>query len=154
MPSSSASGSADSIRSASGTWAIRSVAMPRACQTVGQDVSVTRPLLDPAGIEALRAALVAANYTGPGIADRLGNAAVQAIHRGDYRPALRATAGRDPLDTLIRLFVCGQTESESVVRAALPVEAVLLERDGGGVRAAVELEPYADWWVISDLSAT
>ena len=113
---------------------------------------VTRPLMDPAGIEELRAALVAADYTGTGIADRLGAAAVQAIQRGDYRPALRATADGDPLATLIRLFICGQSESESVAKAAVPVQAALFERDGDRVRAAVELEPYGDWWVISDLS--
>lgn len=114
---------------------------------------VTRPLMDPAGIEELRAALVAADYTGTGIANRLGAAAVQAIQRGDYRPALRATADRDPLATLIRLFICGQSESESVVKASVPVQAALFERDGDRVRAAVELEPYGDWWVISDPSA-
>lgn len=113
---------------------------------------MTRPLLDPAGIADLRAALEAANYTGPGIAERLGNAAVQAIQRGDYRPALRATGNGDPLDTLIRLFICGQSESESSVRAALPFQAALLHKQGDHVSAAVELEPYGDWWVISDLS--
>ncbi|GAA0902559.1 methyltransferase [Virgisporangium ochraceum] len=116
---------------------------------------MTRPLLDPDGIAALRGALEAAHYTGPGIAERLGNAAVQAIQRGDYRPALRATGSGDPLDTLIRLFICGQSESASVVEAALPLALPgFLERDGDGVRAAVELEPYGDWWVLSDLSTS
>src|SRR5262249_28524969 len=37
----------------------------------------------------------------------------------------------------------------------LPIAAAvpLLEAHGDGVRAAVELEPYGDWWVVADLSA-
>ncbi len=54
--------------------------------------------------------------------------------------------------------MCGQTESIDAAAAALtplPIEAAgtLLQRDGDGVRAAVELEPYGDWWVVADLSA-
>lgn len=113
---------------------------------------MTRPLLDPSAIAELRAALVAAKYTGPGIAARLGDTAVQAVQRGDYRSALRATAGGDPLDTLIRLFICGQSVSESAVRAAVPFQAALFQKRGDAVSAAVELEPYGDWWVVSDLS--
>ena len=119
---------------------------------------MTRPLLDPAGIDDLRAALLAAGYTSTGVADRLGPAAVQAIQRSDFRPALRATADGDPLATLIRLFICGQSEAESVVAAALPLAAraprgLDRRRRRRALRAAVELEPYGDWWVISDLSA-
>jgi Methyltransferase small domain len=117
---------------------------------------VTGPLLDNAGIEDLRASLLAAGYTSTGVAARLGQAAVRAIARGDYRPALRATADLDPLATLIRLFLCGQSEAESVVAAALPLtlsrRAGLINGDAESTRAAVELEPYGDWWIISDLS--
>jgi hypothetical protein len=131
-------------------------AMRPACQTVRQDGSVTQPLLDQAGIDFLRAALLAADYTSTGIATRLGSEAVRAIQRGDFRPALRATGDGDPLATLIRLFICGQGEAESVVAAALPLglarRAGIVNSDGGSVRAGVELEPYGDWWVLSDLS--
>jgi hypothetical protein len=115
-----------------------------------------QPLLDRAGIDDLRAALLAAGYSSKGVADRLGSAAVQAIKRGDFRQALRATGDGDPLATLIRLFICGQSEAESVVAAALPLtvarSAGIVIPDGQSLRAGMELEPYGDWWVLSDLS--
>ena len=124
-------------------------------------------LLDDSGIGRLRAALIAAGYTSAGIAARIGPAATAAVRRGDFRAALRSTVDRDPLATLIRLFICGKIEPVSSVEAALPVrplvEAGILVRgedgrDHGrgeqGIRAGVDLEPYGDsWWVVSDLSA-
>lgn len=113
-------------------------------------------LLDDSGIDHLRAALVSASYTSAGIAARLGAAATAALRQNDLRAALRVTEGEgDRLATLIRLFVCGQSESVEAVAAALPFEQVtaLLEADGDRVRAAVELEPYGDWWLLADLSA-
>jgi methylase of polypeptide subunit release factors len=118
---------------------------------------VTDALLDPADMDALRAALLAAGYTSDGIADRLGPTAVQAMQRGDFRAALHATAGGGPPATMVRLFICGRTEPAAAVEAALPLSAAglaaLVERHGDGYRAAVELEPYLDWWVVSDVSA-
>ena len=119
-------------------------------------INSVQPLLDQHGVDDLRAALAAAGYTSKGVADRLGHTAVQAIQRNDFRPALRATGDGDPLATLIRLFICGQAEAESVVAAALPLglarRAGIVISDGGSVRAGVELEPYGDWWVLCDLS--
>src|SRR2546423_2339744 len=114
-------------------------------------------LLDPAGIERVRDALRRAGYTGAGIAARIGPAATAAMRRNDFRPALRETIDRDPLGTLIRLFVCGQTEPAPAVAAALPLAdltgAGILTRTGEGVGAAVDLEPYGeDGWVVSDLA--
>ncbi|MEO3925810.1 methyltransferase [Micromonosporaceae bacterium B7E4] len=119
-------------------------------------------LLSPAGVDQLRTALTSAGYTSSGIADRLGPAATSGLARNDYRAALRVTEDRDPLATLIRLFVCAQTEPEAAVRAAfapLPLaEALaggLLERVGDGLRQGVDLEPYGDsWWVLSDVAAS
>jgi methylase of polypeptide subunit release factors len=61
---------------------------------------------------------------------------------------------------LIRLFVCGQTEPEQAVAAALAplpladaVEAGLVERSGGGLRAALEIEAYGGQWIVSDVDA-
>jgi methylase of polypeptide subunit release factors len=112
------------------------------------------PLLDAAGMARLREALRRASYTSAGIAERIGIQATAALRRNDFRAALRATEDRDPLATLIRLFVCGQTEPSDAVAAALPEEAApLLQRTPDGTRAAVDLEPYGtDWWVISDLA--
>ncbi|HLL67605.1 MAG TPA: methyltransferase [Micromonosporaceae bacterium] len=118
------------------------------------------PLLKPDGIARLREALTAADYTSAGIADRLGPAATETLRRNDFRAAIRRTSGGDPLDTLIRLFVCGQTEPVGAVERALApvsleqaVDAGLIELGAGGLRAGLELEPYGDWWVLADLSA-
>lgn len=119
-------------------------------------------LLSPAGVEQLRAALTGAGYTSSGIAERLGSAATSGLTRNDFRAALRATEERDPLATLIRLFVCGQTEPEAAVTAALAplplaeaLAAGLVERYGDGLRQGVDLEPYGDaWWVLSDVPAS
>jgi len=114
-----------------------------------------QPLFDASAVAELRDALRTAGYTSAGIANRLGPAATAAVQRNDFRAALRATSSGDALDTLIRLFVCGQTEPLDAVAEALPLAAAtaLLEADGEGARAAVELEPYGDWWVLADLSA-
>lgn len=117
-------------------------------------------LLEPADVDRLREALTTAGYTTTGIAERLGPRATGALGRNDHRAALRTTASGDPLDTLIRLYVCGQTEPAAAVAAALrplSTEAVLaaglVEPDGDGLRAGIDLEPYGDWWVLADLDA-
>ncbi|MFG2046382.1 methyltransferase [Micromonospora sp. NPDC048935] len=119
-------------------------------------------LLSPAGVDALRAALTRTGFTSRGVAERLGAQATAAVARNDFRAALRATEDGDPLGTLIRVFICDQTESEAAVAAALaPLgleEALaggLVERYGGGLRAGIDLEPYGDdWWVLADVSAS
>ncbi|MDG4767019.1 methyltransferase [Solwaraspora sp. WMMD406] len=118
-------------------------------------------LLDDAGVDRLRTALTAARFTSTGIAERLGPQATAAVARNDHRAALRRTADRDALATLIRLFVCAQSEPVEAVTdalAPLPVDdaltAGLVEPapDGSGLRQGVDLEPYGDsWWVISDV---
>jgi methylase of polypeptide subunit release factors len=118
-------------------------------------------LLSPAGVDQLRAALTSAGFTSNGIAGRLGAQATGAMARNDLRAALRATADRDPLNTLIRLFLCDQTEPEPAVATALAplplAEAIaggLVERHGDGLRQGLDLEPYGDeWWVLADLPA-
>jgi methylase of polypeptide subunit release factors len=125
----------------------------------------TQALLDINGIAQLRAALTAANYTAAGIAARIGPAATEAARRNDLRGALKATEERDPLATLIRLFVCGQTEpGEAVAEAlaplplasALAARLVVPDQPGGtGLRQGVDLEPYTDsWWIVADVAAT
>ncbi|MEO3742926.1 methyltransferase [Plantactinospora sp. B5E13] len=119
-------------------------------------------LLSPTGVDQLREALTSAGYTSGGIAGRLGAPATSALARNDFRAALRATEDRDRLGTLIRLFVCGQTEPKAAVRAALgplpladALAAGLVEPSGDGLRQGVDLEPYGDsWWVLSDVPAS
>ncbi|SCL22042.1 Methyltransferase small domain-containing protein [Micromonospora rhizosphaerae] len=119
-------------------------------------------LLSPAGVEALRTALTRAGFTSNGIAGRLGSQATGGVARNDFRAALRATEDRDPLATLIRVFICDQTEPDAAVAAALAPLTVeealaggLVERHGDGLRAGVDLEPYGDdWWVLADVPAS
>ncbi len=120
-------------------------------------------LLSPDGVARLRDALGAAGFTSAGIAERLGPAATAAVARNDFRAALRITEDRDPLNTLIRLFVCAQSEPVDAVAAALApldfadaFDAGLVEAaPGGGVRQGVDLEPYGDkWWVLSDVPSS
>ncbi|MEV4413920.1 class I SAM-dependent methyltransferase [Catellatospora sp. NPDC049609] len=117
-------------------------------------------LLETADIDRLRTALTGAGFTASGIAARLGPQASADAGRHDFRAALHVTGSGDPLDTLIRLFICGQTEPEAAVAAALhPLTlaaaraAGLVELADGGLTAGVDLEPYGDWWVLSDLPA-
>jgi len=126
------------------------------------------PLLPPDDLLRLRDALQAGDYTSTAIATRIGPDAVAAVRRGDLRGLLRATSPanpeeRDPLATLIRLFLAGQTEPAEAVGAALaplPLEAAvaagLVEAYGDGLHAGVDLDVYTghtgrDFWVLSDL---
>lgn len=121
--------------------------------------------LTPDGFDRLRDALLTAGYTTSGITERIGPEATAAAAKGDVRATLRATRDTDRLATLIRLFVCGQTEPMAAVAAALAplsldvaitaglVEPAQVEPGKDGFRAALELETYGDWWVVSDLSA-
>jgi methylase of polypeptide subunit release factors len=123
-------------------------------------MTAVTPLLAIDDIARLAEALTAANYTSAGIADRIGEPAVAAVRRNDFRALLRATTGGDGLATLIRLFLAGQTESASAVAGALAplplaaaVEAGLVEPYGDGIHAGLDLDVYGDWWVLSDLDA-
>jgi methylase of polypeptide subunit release factors len=118
------------------------------------------PLLDRDELSHLRDALAGADYTATGIAARIGPEAVEAVRRNDFRALLHATTDRDRLATLIRVFLAGQTEAEESVAAALAplplssaLAAGLVERYGDGVHAAMDLDVYGDWWVLSDLDA-
>lgn len=107
-------------------------------------------MIDDDEADRLADALKSAGYDAPGVLDLLGEEATGALARGERVPALRATTGGSPVETLTRLFLLGTTEPAAAVERALPVSA-LLERDGAGYRAAVDLRPYEDWWVVSDL---
>lgn len=135
------------------------------------------PCADPALRDALRADLIDAGYTVPGVEDVLGPLASAALHREEPLPALRATArcldgARTPASdvaALVRLFVLGAQVSRRAVDGALArlgadgaEQLGLVEAAGGGiddaVRAVVDLRPYqaadaagtVDWWLASD----
>ncbi|MEI2821244.1 MAG: methyltransferase [Marmoricola sp.] len=110
----------------------------------------------------LAEALDRAGYRYNGVAERLGATAHLALSRNETTPAMRATAGGDHLDTLMRLWLLQQPVPLEDAEAALPglvdrlcVEGVL-RRSVGEVAAAIDVRPYAtesvDLWVASDLT--
>jgi methylase of polypeptide subunit release factors len=126
--------------------------------------SGTAVLPDPAGAAALRDELQAADFTADGCLDLLGAVAYAALSRAETVPALRATRGGSPLDTLVRLFLLQQPVSRAQARAALKgLDAYeaggWVNADGDTVRATVDVRPYAgdggeDWWIVSDLGCS
>ncbi|MFJ9931053.1 methyltransferase [Streptomyces misionensis] len=109
----------------------------------------------------LRDALLAASFTADGLLDLLGAPAYAALARSETVPALRATRGDTPLETLVRLFLLQQPVARAWVAAVLPVEEAVeagwLTRVGGDeVAATVDVRPYGgpggeDWFIVSDL---
>ncbi|WP_439655016.1 DUF7059 domain-containing protein, partial [Streptomyces chryseus] len=120
----------------------------------------------PESSARLRDALLAADFTADGLLELLGAPAYAALARSETVPALRATRGDSPLETLVRLFLLQQAVPDDRVGAALPLDQCLadgwLVREdayGGGsagVRATVDVRPYGgeegqDWFIVSDL---
>ena len=110
----------------------------------------------------LRLAFEAAGYTTDGVGELLGPVALAALARHETVPALRRTDDRSPLATLVRLFLLQHVVDEVAAGQALPVvdgiALGVLERDGGDVRARLDVRPYGEaaagdptWWVVSDL---
>ncbi|MFI5977896.1 methyltransferase [Streptomyces sp. NPDC051452] len=109
----------------------------------------------------LRDALLAASFTADGLLDLLGAPAYAALARSETVPALRATRGDTPLETLVRLFLLQQPVPHARVASVLPVEDAVeagwLTRVGGDeVAATVDVRPYGgpggeDWFIVSDL---
>lgn len=133
------------------------------------------PEADPERTGRLREALRAADFTADGLLDLLGGPAYAALARSEAVPALRATRGTTPLETLVRLFLLQRSVPRGQARDALPLDEALADgwlvpaaddgadggRDSSGtgdgpVRATVDVRPYAgpegqDWWVVADL---
>ncbi|MFD5111489.1 MULTISPECIES: methyltransferase [unclassified Streptomyces] len=108
----------------------------------------------------LRAALLAADFTADGLLDLLGAPAYAALARSETVPALRATRGDTPLETLVRLFLLQRPVPHERAGTALPLDEALadgwVERDGEEVRATVDVRPFGgpegqDWFIVSDL---
>jgi methylase of polypeptide subunit release factors len=124
-------------------------------------------VLDDDDLDRLRDALRRNDFRYDAVVALLGPVAHAALGRTELVPALRATRGGSPLETLVRLFLLGTTEPYDACAAAFaplsPQRAVasgLLEPDGDGLRAALDVRPYAaahdgddggDWWVVADL---
>ncbi|MFI5757975.1 methyltransferase [Streptomyces sp. NPDC051569] len=108
----------------------------------------------------LRAALLAADFTADGMLDLLGAPAYAALARSETVPALRATRGDTPLETLIRLFLLQRPVPWDRARAVLPLEEALADgwvvQEGEEIRATVDVRPFGgpegqDWFIVSDL---
>jgi methylase of polypeptide subunit release factors len=129
---------------------------------VSNSSPVTLPSTDLTDVTArLRDALLAASFTADGLLDLLGAPAYAALARSETVPALRATRGDTPLETLVRLFLLQQPVPSARVADVLPVDACVdagwLVRTGGDeVAATVDVRPYGgpggeDWFIVSDL---
>ncbi len=125
---------------------------------------VERPMTDLDVVDRIGADLRAAGYTADDVPELLGAGAHRALSRGELWPALRVTRDGSPLSTLVRLFLLGTTEPESLVRRALPTTGITaasgvgaLELDGSDVRAGLDIRPHADedddYLVVSDLDS-
>lgn len=124
-------------------------------------VSTHLPTADRTRAARLRDALLAADFTADGLLDLLGAPAYAALARSETVPALRATRGDGPLETLVRLFLLQRAVARGQAAAALPVDDCLADgwlvrEDGDLVRATVDVRPYGgpegqDWWIVSDL---
>ncbi|MEV5841432.1 class I SAM-dependent methyltransferase [Streptomyces sp. NPDC051985] len=109
----------------------------------------------------LRTALLGASFTADGLLELLGAPAYAALARSETVPALRATRGDTPLETLVRLFLLQQPVPHARVADVLPVADLVdsgwLTRVGGDeVAATVDVRPYGgpdgeDWFIVSDL---
>ncbi|MEV8530680.1 methyltransferase [Streptomyces sp. NPDC051211] len=120
----------------------------------------TSSLPSPDRAAALRPALLSAGFTADGLLDLLGAPAYAALARSETVPALRATRGDSPLETLVRLFLLQQPVPYVHAAAALPAEDALadgwLRREGDELHATVDVRPYGgpdgqDWFIVSDL---
>lgn len=132
-------------------------------------MSPIQPLHDTDLVDALGADLRAAGYGSDGVGGLLGDAANDALGRGIWWPALRATrqapADRARLGTIVRLFLLGTDEAEGAVAQAFPASGcdrllaggVLDRADDGTLRAALDIRPHADdvrdYLVVSDQDA-
>ncbi|MEU9455407.1 class I SAM-dependent methyltransferase [Streptomyces sp. NPDC048277] len=115
----------------------------------------------PDAAARLRTALLGASFTADGLLELLGAPAYAALARSETVPALRATRGDAPLETLVRLFLLQQPVPHARVADFLPVDGLLesgwLTRAGGDeVAATVDVRPYGgpdgeDWFIVSDL---
>ncbi|MEE2032401.1 DUF7782 domain-containing protein [Rhodococcus chondri] len=114
---------------------------------------------------SLRAAVQRCRYDTDTVRALLGPDAHAALGRSEPVPARRASAQAGDLGVLVRLFLIQDTCSVAEVSRALAplavgdaVAAGLLEHDGEGLRAALDLRPLdagtGTRWVLSDLDGS
>ena len=122
------------------------------------------PTLSSTTCAALRDALARHRYEVDAVVERIGAPAHAALGRNSTVAGVRALGhDADPLAVLSRLWLLQRPVPVPAWEAALPglveplVAAWMLARDGGEIRAEVDVRPYASddgagGWVVSDLS--
>ncbi|MFJ8826218.1 methyltransferase [Streptomyces sp. NPDC102467] len=128
---------------------------------MSSSASATLPAADRNDVAALlRDALIDAEFTADGLLELLGAPAYAALARSETVPALRATRGDSPLETLVRLFLLQQPVPRERVAGVLPLDACResgwLRESGDEMTATVDVRPYGgpdgeDWFIVSDL---
>ncbi|MEV1019789.1 methyltransferase [Streptomyces sp. NPDC050264] len=128
---------------------------------MSSSVSAALPAADRNDVAALlRDALIDAEFTADGLLELLGAPAYAALARSETVPALRATRGDSPLETLVRLFLLQQPVPRERAAGVLPLDACRdsgwLRESGEEVAATVDVRPYGgpdgeDWFIVSDL---
>ncbi|SEP64016.1 DUF7059 domain-containing protein [Microlunatus flavus] len=126
-----------------------------------------RRLLTPGQCAELTGVFVRHRYEVDAVVEAVGERAHAALGRNATVPARLALTGRDdPLATLTRLWLLQDTVGRADLDRALPglvpvlADAGIVAADGSGVRALVDLRPYAsddgdtghDAWIASDLT--
>lgn len=111
-------------------------------------------------LSRVRTAFDRAGYTVAGVRALLGPVAGGALARDEIVPALRATGGGGPLESLVRLFWLQVPIPEVAADGATDLLAAgLAERSGGELRGLLHVEPLEaiggghQGYVISDLKA-
>ncbi|RKS79780.1 methyltransferase family protein [Actinomadura pelletieri DSM 43383] len=94
-----------------------------------------------ADLPRVRDLLLDAGYTVAGVRELLGPVAGGALARDEIVPALRATRGGSPLETLTRLFWLQVPVDASAIPMADLVAVGLAETSGGEARARLRIEP-------------
>jgi len=125
--------------------------------------SAVSPLFDAATIATFQESFTA-HFTTEAVDATLGIEGQAAMSRGDLAGVERLVRGASPTDTLIRLFLLGQSVAASDVSAAIgvspsrAVESGLLHIDEDTATARLDLRPYREadgpgWWILSDFGA-
>lgn len=102
----------------------------------------------PDDIKRVRDCLAAAGYTARNIGELIGRNGFAFLSRDELAPVLRRTRGGSPLETLVRLFLCGvAVERAAAERALAPLavddwrRAEMVTGDGDGVTGLLKLRP-------------
>lgn len=110
-------------------------------------------------IDPLRSAFTQADYTADGVLERIGELGQEGLGRNMTVPAEAALGeARDPLASLIRLFILQQEIPAEDVAFLGTAAAGLMEVAGDRARALVDVRPYgspddgASGWIVSDLT--